>query len=155
LADRHHYRDSQLKAITNMNRKTPNWQPVSALPMLASLIDGIVADTSAQWETLQPARAKPHVLDSALVERIERVYSEQLDTSDLLKEQLSRWRQGPLSPKQSNEVARLEGQVVTLRANLTNVLDLVGEVKDHTIDKILEKDGLALGLEVLLGKHRL
>jgi hypothetical protein len=138
-----------------MNQKTPNWQPVSALPMIASLIDGMVVDTSAQWETLQPARAKPHVLDSALVKRIERVYAEQLDTSALFKEQLSRWRQGPLSSEQSNEVTRLEGQVVTLRANLTNILGLAGEVKDHTIDKILEKDDFEIGLDVLLGKHRL
>ena len=138
-----------------MNRKTPNWQPISALPMIASFIDGMVSDTRAQWETLQPARAKPHVLDSALVERIERAYSEQLDTSALFLEQLSRWRKGPLSAEQSNEVTRLEGQVETLRANLTNILDLAAEVKDHTIDKILEKDDLALGLDVLLGKHRL
>ncbi len=137
-----------------MNQRTPNWQPVSALPKIASLIEGMVTDTSTQWETLQSARVKPHVLDAELVERIERVYSEQLHTSELLKEQLSRWRREPLLSEQSNEVTRLEDQVVTLRANLTNVLDLVGKVKDHTIDKILEKDDLALGLEVLLGKHR-
>jgi len=138
-----------------MNRDTPSWQPIGALPMIASFIDGMVSDTTAQWETLQPARAKPHVLDSALVERIERAYSEQLDTSALFLEQLSRWRKGPLSAEQSNEVTRLEGQVAILRANLTNILDLAAEVKDHTIDKILEKDDLALGLDVLLGKHRL
>ena len=138
-----------------MSRETPNWQPIGALPTIASFIDGMVADTNAQWETLQPARAKPHVLDSALVERIERAYSEQLDTSALFLEQLSRWRKGPLSAEQSNEVTRLEGQVAILRANLTNILDLAAEVKDHTIDKILEKDDLALGLDVLLGKHRL
>jgi hypothetical protein len=123
--------------------------------MIASFIDGMVSDTYEQWETLQPARARPHVLDSALVERIERAYSEQLDTSTLFQEQLSRWRKGALSAEQSNEVTRLEGQVETLRANLTNILDLAAEVKDHTIDKILEKDELALGLDVLLGRHRL
>jgi hypothetical protein len=154
LANRKHDQKSQIE-ITDMNRETPNWQPVSALPMIASLIDGMVADTSAQWETLQPARAKPHVLDSALVERIERAYSEQLHTSALFKEQLSRWRNEPLSLAQSNEVMRLEGQVEALRANLTNILGLADEVKDHTIDKILEKDDLALGLDVLLGKHQL
>ncbi len=138
-----------------MNRETPNWQPVSALPMIASFVHGMVIDTSVQWEMLQPARAKPHVLDAALVERIERVYSEQLDTSALFKEQFSRWRQGPLSTEQSNEVARLEGQVETLRANLTNILGLAEKVKDHTIDKILEKDDLEIGLDVLLTKHRL
>ena len=138
-----------------MSRATPNWQPISALPTIAWLIDGMVADTSAQWETLQPARVTPHVLDSALVERIERSYSEQLETSALFLEQLSHWRKGSLSAEQSNEVTRLEGQVATLRANLTNILDLAGEVKDHTIDEILEKDDLALGLDILLGKHRL
>jgi len=118
-----------------MNRETPTWQPVSALPTLASLIDDIGADTGAQRETFQSVKTEPDVLDSALIERIERVYSEQVDICDLLEEQLSRWRQGPLSSEQSNEIARLESQVATLRANLTNVLDLVGEVKDHTIDK--------------------
>ena len=138
-----------------MNQQTPNWQPISALPMIASFIDGMVSDTREQWENLQPARAKPHVLDSALVERIEHAYSEQLDTSALFKEQLARWRQGPLSSEQSKEITRLEGQVEALRANLTNILGLAEEVKDHTIDKILEKDDFELGLDVLLGKHRL
>lgn len=63
--------------------------------------------------------------------------------------------QGRFRPSSRNEITRLEGQVATLRANLTNILDLAAEVKDHTIDKILEKDDLALGLDVLLGKHRL
>ena len=49
----------------------------------------------------------------------------------------------------------MEGQVETLRTNLTNILGLAEEVKDHTIDKILEKDDLEIGLDVLLGKHRL
>jgi hypothetical protein len=80
LADWQHEQQRRLE-ITDMNRETPNWQPVSALPIIASLIDGLVTDISAQWETLQPARAKPHVLDPALVECIERVYSQQLNTS--------------------------------------------------------------------------
>ena len=137
-----------------MNQETPTWQPVNAIPMIASFIDDMVADTSEQWKTLQPARAKPHVLDSELVEHIKRAYSGQLDTSMLFKEQLSRWQKERLSPDQSNEIARLEGQVATLQANLTNILELAHEVKDHTIDKILEKDDLEIGLEALLGKHR-
>jgi hypothetical protein len=141
--------------ITEMNPKTPNWQPITALSMIASLIDGLVTDTGEQWETLQPARAKPHVLNAALVNRIQRLYAEQLDTSVVFKEQLARWRQGPLSHAQSEEVTRLEGQVEKLRATLINILDLADEVKDHTIDKLLEKDDVELGLEFLLGERRL
>jgi hypothetical protein len=49
----------------------------------------------------------------------------------------------------------LEGQVEKLRATLINILDLADEVKDHTIDKLLEKDDVELGLEFLLGERRL
>lgn len=138
-----------------MDQETPNWQPISALPMVASFIDGMVTDTSEQWETLQPARHKPHTLDSALVERIQSVYSEQLETAALFKEQLARWRKESLSPERADEVARLEGQVEQLQTNLTNILGLADEVKDKTIDKILQKNDFELGLEFLLGKHQL
>lgn len=123
--------------------------------MVASFINGMVSDTSEQWQTLELASRKPHTLDSALVERTQRVYSEQLETTALFKEQLARWRKEALSPARAGEVARLVGQVERLRTNLTNILDRVDEVKDKTIDKMLEKEDFELGLEFLLGKHRL
>ena len=138
-----------------MNRETPHWQPISALPMLASFIDGMVTDTTEQWATLQPAKDRPHVSDSALVERIQRAYSEQLDTSELFKEQLIRWKNEQLSTAQANEVSRLQRQVEKLYTNLSHILALADEVEEKTIDKILEKDDFELGLDVLLGKHKL
>ncbi len=141
--------------ITDMNQETPHWQPISALPTIASIIDGMVTDTTEQWETLQLAKDRPHVLDSALVERIQRAYSGQLDTSGLFKEQLTRWQNKPLSTAQANEVLRLQGQVEKLSINLRHILGLADEVKDKTIDKILEKDDFELGLDFLLGKHQL
>lgn len=138
-----------------MNQQTPHWQPISALPMIASFIDGLVTDTTEQWETLQLAKDKPHVLDSALVERIQHAYSGQLDTSGLFKEQLTRWQKEPLSTTQANEVLRLQEQVEKLSTNISHILGLADEVKDKTIDKILEKDDLELGLDFLLGKHQL
>jgi hypothetical protein len=137
-----------------MNQETPHWQPISALPMIASLIDGMVTDTTEQWETLQLAKDRPHVLDSALVEHIQRAYSGQLDTSGLFKEQLTRWQNEPLSTAQANAILRLQGQVEKLSTNLSHILGLADEVKDKTIDKILEKDDFELGLDVLLGKHQ-
>jgi hypothetical protein len=138
-----------------MNQETPHWQPISALPMIASIIDGMVTDTTEQWETLQPVKERPHVLDSALVERIQRAYSEQLETSGLFKEQLTRWQNEPLSTAQANEVLRLQRQVEKLSTNLSHILGLADEIKDKTIDKILEKDDFELGLDFLLGKHQL
>jgi hypothetical protein len=56
---------------------------------------------------------------------------------------------------EANEVLRLHGQVEKLRTNLSHILGLADELKDKTIDTILEKDDLELGLDVLLGKHQL
>ena len=123
--------------------------------MVASLIERMVSDALQQWETLQSAKQKPYVLDSALVERIESAYSNQLETSGLFLEQLARWKSKPMSSDQQNEVVRLEKQVEKLQAVMNDILSLASELKKHTIDRIMEKDDLELGLEILKGKHRL
>ena len=138
-----------------MVQKTPNWQPISALPMVASLVDRMVSDALQQWETLQSAKQKPYVLDSALVERIESAYSNQLETTGLFLEQLARWKSKPMSSDQRNEVVRLEKQVEKLQAVMSDILSLASELKKHTIDRIMEKDDLELGLEIMKGKLRL
>ena len=42
----------------------PQWQPITQLALIASHIDGMLEAAQEQYETLQPARAKPHVLDN-------------------------------------------------------------------------------------------
>jgi hypothetical protein len=138
-----------------MVQKTPNWQPISALPMVASLIDRMVSDALQQWETLQPAKQKPYVLDAALVGRIESAYSNQSETAELFLRQLARWKTKPMSSDQRNEVARLEKQVEKLQTVMNDILSLASELKEHTIDRILEKDDLELGIEILKGKLHL
>ena len=120
--------------------------------MIASLIDGMVSDALGQWKTLQPAKQKPYVLDTALVGRIESAYSERLETTGLFREQLSRWQTESMSSEQESEVARLEKQVEKLQAVMSDILSLASELKKNTIDQILERDDLELGLEVLMGK---
>jgi hypothetical protein len=51
---------------TRKNRKgdmTHNWQPISALPTIAYIIDEMLNETQEQYETLLEAREEPHVLD--------------------------------------------------------------------------------------------
>ena len=96
-----------------------------------------------------------YALDTALVERIESAYSNQLETTGLFREQLARWTSKPMSFDQRNEVARLEKQVEKLQTVMNDILSLASEVKEHTIDRVLEKDDLELGLEILKGKLRL
>jgi hypothetical protein len=61
-----------------------NWQPISQMPLVAGMIDGALGDTRDHLQTLTKARAKPHVLDDATVDRIERVHREQLESQHAL-----------------------------------------------------------------------
>lgn len=130
---------------------TPGWQPIERLPLIAEMIDGYLADAQEQEQTLRKARQRPHVFDDAPVDRIARVYGEALDMANLFEQQLRRWRNSGLTVDQEQAVARLEGQVLCLRQRLTAILALAAEIRQGTIDRVMEKSDLELGLEVLLG----
>ena len=128
-----------------------NWQPISQMPLVASMIDGALSDTADHIQTLTKARAQPHVLDDATIDRVERVHREQLEFVDIYAEQLRRWRdQGP-SAAQRRELDRLEEQNRRLRQVTTEVLTLAAELRKGTIDRIMAMSDLELGLQALLG----
>ena len=65
-----------------MSKQSPpkvNWQPISALPLIATLIDGLLEEAEQQYENLQSCRPQPHVLDDYTVGRVIKVYTEQAD----------------------------------------------------------------------------
>ena len=133
------------------DKPTPEWQPIERLPLIAEMIDGYVADAQEQEQTLREAKQRPHVFDDALVDRIDKVYGDALEMTGLFEQQLRRWRNSGLTVDQKQEVARLEGQVLCLRRGLTAILALAAEIRQGTIDRIMDKSDLELGLEVLLG----
>jgi len=129
----------------------PNWQPLSRLPMIASLIEGQLGDAKDQLKTLSEARHKPYVLDDAIVARILKVYTEQSEFTWVFEEQLTKWqREEHLTPFQELEIKRLQGQVGQWKQLLKIILELAEVLKHGTIEKILAKDDLELGLEALL-----
>jgi hypothetical protein len=128
-----------------------NWQPIRQLPLVASMIDGALSDTSEHLRTLSKARATPHVLDDATIDRVERVHGEQLEFVDLYAEQIRRWwAEGP-SAAQTRELHRLEEQNRRLREVTMDVLALARELREGTIDRIMAMSDLELGLRALLG----
>lgn len=56
-----------------MPRPTPNWQPLSMLPMMADLVSGMLDEVNTQLQTLRQAQEKPHVLDDYTVGRVLKV----------------------------------------------------------------------------------
>jgi hypothetical protein len=130
----------------------PNWQPISQLPLIASLIDGGVAEAMAQRQILTEARARPHLLDDATLDRLDQVYSEEQQWLGFCEEQLRRWRQDQPAPAEAREIARLATEIERLKPLVAEILALSAEIRTGTIDRIMEMSDLELGLKALLGQ---
>ena len=128
----------------------PHGQPLTALPLIASLIDGELADGQEHQATLLSVRDQPYVLDDATVERSIKLHTEQRDFLWVFAEQLARWRHERPSDAHRRELDRLEGQLERLRAVLSDILKLADELQQGTIERVLAKSELELGIETLL-----
>ncbi len=84
---------------------TPQWQPTTQLALIASHIDGMLEAAQEHYQTLQPARAKPHVLDNYTVKRVIEVFTVQKNDLWLFDEQLKRWAAQSLTPRQHRSAA--------------------------------------------------
>lgn len=130
-------------------QSTPEWQPVSTLPRLSQHIDGWLAAVEEEGDTLQAARERPYVLDDYTVGRVIQVFTTQRDDVWLFEEQLRRWHAESLTEAQRREVERLTGQMQRVRTCITDVLALAEALKTQTIERLLEKSDLEVGLEWL------
>ena len=64
-------------ATSSSSHQKPQWQPLSKLPLIASMIDGMLVDTEEQYQELLEGRPRPHVLDNDTVGRIAKLYGNQ------------------------------------------------------------------------------
>src|SRR5271157_5530240 len=78
-----------------------NWQPISEMPLIASMIDDALDDTRIHLETLTQARTQVH--------------TEQLEFVDIYAQQISRWRTQRPSAGRVRELDRMEAQNRQLR----------------------------------------
>jgi len=127
-----------------------NWQPISQMPLIASMITASLNDTSEHLGTLTKAKDRPHLLDDATIDRVEQVHTEQMQYIDIYTRQIARWRTAKPSAGQAKELDRMEKQNQQLRDVTTDVLALAGELRKGTIDRILGMSDLELGLQTLL-----
>lgn len=133
----------------------PQWQPITALPMIGSLIDEMLANAQEHYETILQAKGRPYVLDDAIVARIIQVHTDQLEDHWLFEHQLSRWAQEDLSATQRREVERLQTQTAKLKEVLEAILAFAEELKPNTIEKVLGKSDVELAVDFLSGKFRI
>lgn len=131
-------------------KPTPQWQPLEKLPFIAWAIDGMLESAEENYENLQPARQRPSMLDDYTVGRVIEVYTTQQNDLWLYDEQLKRWVALSLTTAQRQEITRLIAQMQRLHEVLAAILALADELKEGTIEKVLAKSDLEVGVETLL-----
>jgi hypothetical protein len=122
------------------------------LPTIATHIDGMLKAAQEQYETLLPAKVKPHVLDDYTINRVKKVFTTHLNDLWLFEEQLARWKSGSLTEEQQTEVERLVGQMKKLQEQIIGILDLADGLAKGTIENVMAKSDGELGLESLLNQ---
>jgi hypothetical protein len=132
--------------------KTPNWQPITFLPKLSEMIDGMLESAEDVYQSLQQGQDRPHVLDNYTVGRVRDVYTTQRNDLWLYEEQLSHWQDVTPMPAEGEEIKRLQHQLDRLRNVLTSCLALTDELQEGTIENVLGKSDIEIALDVLSGK---
>jgi hypothetical protein len=120
------------------------------LAQIARDIDEQFANTREQSDTLLEARDRPHVLDDAVVARFIRLVTDELEFLPIYREQLSRWYQARPTTTQIIELDRVTHQLDRWGELLGKQLTLAQELSAGTIEKVLAKSDLELGIEALL-----
>jgi hypothetical protein len=133
-------------------QRQPQWQPISSLPLLATMIDGMLESAQENHLNLKAARHRPHLLDDYTVNRVIKTYTDQQDDLWFYEEQFARWRSEDLDPDQRHEVERLSSRIERLKLTLEGILLLAGELKEGTIERVLNRSDENLARDLLSGK---
>jgi len=122
---------------------------IGMLPFFTEMILGTLHNTEEQYASFLEARPKPHVLDDAIVDPALRLYQAQLADIALHEQQMHWWLAEPLTEAQRYQVNDLLTKLAALRDLNLALLGLLAELKQGTIDSILEMDDEELGRRVL------
>lgn len=136
-----------------MTKPTPNFHPIGMLPTIAELITGDLDAAEGQLALLTEGRSKPHVLDDGILDRVKKLYEDVGEMTDVYGEQLERWKRD-LAPtgSQREQVEGLVPKVIRLRACCTEILALERQLRQGSINRILEMSDMEAGLAFLTGQ---
>ena len=128
-------------------KEKPQWQPISALPMIGTMIDGMFEATEEQYVLLHQAASRRGSLDDATVNHAKRVLGTQNDDLWLYEEQCQHWLASPLRVRERREVERLAALTNQIKGRTKELLILLDELSGDTIESLLSKSDLELGIE--------
>ena len=128
--------------------------PVAHAALFAELLEGHVEDADTLDASLESARARPHVLDDATLDRVERQCTEmERETVTGYAWQFAQWERSALTPVARAGLERLLQLLSDYELRSAQVLAVVAELRSGTIDRVLAKSDLELGIEAM-GKEQ-
>ena len=92
------------------------------------------------------------MLDDAIVNRAVKLYEDHLSLIPLHEQQLNWWLSENITDAQRYQVEDLLAKLPTLREKTEELLALLAELKQGTIDRILEMSDEELGWKFLRGE---
>jgi hypothetical protein len=133
----------------------PRWQPISRLPELTAHIEQGVQLAAEHLATLQGAREQPYVLDDLTVARVTATFTQtRTDLVTLFAEQGRRWQGLDLGATRRRDVDRFVDLVAQELDLVEQILTLAEELKAATIERMLGKSDLEIGMEALARQWR-
>ncbi len=141
--------------MSKKRREEPQWQPISMISTIASIIDEEIKNFEDLYKPLCEARKKPHVMDDITLDRAINNHRKYLEEAWVYDDQLVRWKKEKLTEKQSREIERMTAQMVKYRKICEDIIAVSEEIKKGSINRILEMSDEDLALAVLTGKMKM
>jgi hypothetical protein len=142
------------RRLPRVKQAEPRWQPISRLPELTAHIEQGIQLAAEHLATLAGAREQPYVLDDMTVTRVATVFTQTRTDLALYAEQGRHWQGLDLGATRRRDVARFVDLVAQELDLVEQILTLAEELKAATIERMLAKSDLELGLEALTRQWR-
>ena len=126
-----------------------NFYPISMLPTFTGQIDQLIEALEQKHKLFNQAKDSPASLDDDLVTKASNLLKKNTEHIFLYYEQLGKWREKMSSDAQRKSLDVFAQKIAQARNLNAKLIDLTKELSETTIDEILKKDDLTLGLDFL------
>lgn len=126
-----------------------NWYPTSEIGYFTDIVREGISITLGQIELFAPALEQPYRLDDATVDHATRVYENQREQQVLFRNQGDRWAGEVVSAAEKAALATYVAALDELDRLTDDVLSICATLSGQTIEKLLAKSDLEVGLEAL------
>jgi len=117
-----------------------NFRDIDQLPSLSRALDYMAKNMVNQIVVLERGIDEPHIFDDQIITQTIKSYSQAIEYCTQHGGQLNYWLTQDLNPDQRSEVERLVEVNQRVCAGAERILDLCNQIKQCTIDQIIEKD---------------